>query len=99
MSTITSLENVLGSMSARQLRAVRRLRNGVDISAACSSLRVEPENVRILETVFRDVPDRILSDIEQLLSDHVRLQRLIAAIPRSLSITSEKSANAPVLRE
>lgn len=78
-----TFEDVLDSMSARQLRALRRIRRGADFAMTCSRLRVDHEAVLVLEETFRRVPDEILSDIERLLSDHTRLGRLIAALENS----------------
>jgi hypothetical protein len=93
-----TFEDVLDSMNARQLRALRRIRGGAGVAATCLRLRVEREEVLILAEAFRDVPDGILSDIERLLSDHMRLRRLITAIesaPRTVlsDLRSEKIAN------
>jgi hypothetical protein len=76
----TASDNVLRAMSARQLRALRHMNNGSPVEVACTRQRVKREEILDLSNALRDVPDRLLSDIECLLSTHTRLRRLLAAL-------------------
>jgi hypothetical protein len=78
----SSRNSSIYAMGARQLRALRHIQSGAPVEVACIRQRVTCEEILDLSNAFRGVPDRVLSDIECLLSTHTRLRRLLATLDR-----------------
>jgi hypothetical protein len=59
------------------IRAVRRIREGLDGDAVCRDLGISPARLRHISAAYESVPDDLLSAMERVLTDRERLRRLV----------------------
>ena len=70
-------------IAPNELRALRMVRRGADHQVVCGKLMVDSKSIVELDNLFKDVPDRLLSGIETIVSDHDKLCRLITTLTRT----------------
>lgn len=71
---------LLQTLGAKELSALRHVRDGMTVDQACEKFRVPHERIANLHHIFRKVPYRILSSVQYVVSDHLKLRKLIATL-------------------
>lgn len=59
------------------IRAVRRIRDGLDSDAVCRDLGISQTRLKHISAAYESVPDDLLSAMERVLTDRERLRRLV----------------------
>lgn len=88
-NSLTS-QHISSTLTPHGFSALRLIRRGADPRHASQKYRMPLQNLVCLEEIFKEVPDSILSSVEYLLKDNLKLQRLLDAlerIPQSLDKT------------